>query len=72
MEEDAENAIRILKEHGYLNEQEDKPSGLTESIDKLTDKLPFLHQYPLPVKLLAIIFFSLAVIITVFFFINNH
>lgn len=72
MEEDAGNAVNILKEYGYLNEVEEKPSELTESLDKMTNKLPFLHQYPLQVKLLAIIFFTLAVIITVFFFKNNH
>ena len=72
MEEDAENAIRILREYGDLNDEDEKPSELTESLDKITDKLPFLHQYPLQVKLLAIVFFTLAVILTVFFFVNNH
>ena len=72
MEEDAENAISILKEYGDWNAEDEKPSELTESLDKMTGKLPFLHQYPLQVKLLAIVFFTLAVILTVFFFANNH
>ncbi len=71
-DDDVQKAIEVLKSNGYLNEVDEKPSELTESLDKITGKLPFLHQYPLQVKLLAIAFFTLAVILTIFFFANNH
>jgi len=71
-DDDIPKAIEVLQSNGYLNEEEEQPSAFTESLDNMTGKLPFLHQYPLQVKLLAIVFFILAVILTIFFFANNH
>ncbi len=65
-EEDTEQAVRVLKGYGYFKEEDEKQSEFAESVDKLTDKIPFLHQYPLQVKLLAIAFLILAIILIVF------
>ncbi len=65
-DDDIPKAIEILKEHGYLNEETEKPSKAADAIDKMTNKIPFLRPYPLQVKLLAIIFTILAISIVVF------
>ena len=69
-DDDTGKAIQVLKENGYLNEEAEKPSELTDAIDKLTDKVPFLHKYPLQVKLLAIISFILVIAVIIFFLRN--
>ncbi len=70
-DEDATFAIEVLKTNGYFNEKEENPSEFINSIDKVTGKIPFLHQYPLQVKILAIIFFMLAIGIVIFVLKNN-
>ena len=64
-EEDAEKAIRILKEYGYFKEETETPSRFTDSINKFTCKIPMLNKLPLQVRLLAIIFLVLALVMAV-------
>jgi hypothetical protein len=71
-DDDGPKAIEVLKSNGYFNEENEKPSQFINSIDKITGKLPFLHQYPLQVKIPAIIFFALAVCIVIFVLKNNR
>ena len=61
--EDIPKAIVVLKSNGYLKEEDDKPSELSQSLDQVTSSIPFLHKYPLQAKLLAIAFFMLSVVI---------
>ncbi len=64
-EEDAEKAIAILKEYGDLQKENKELPKLTESLNDANGRLPFLHQYPLQTKLLAVVFFILSVVIVV-------
>ena len=60
-EDDAQKAFQILRGFGYFQEENETPSPFDESLDRITGRLPFLQKYPLQVKLLAIIFFIIAV-----------
>jgi len=65
-EEDAEKAIQTLKVYGYFNEENEKPLNFIDALDKLTARIPLLSKSPLQVRLLAIIFLTLALVLITF------
>jgi hypothetical protein len=44
MEEDAEKAIAILKEGGYIKDNDFEPSGFDVKLYKYFSKIPFLNK----------------------------
>ena len=71
-EEDAEKAIQILKGYGYFKEENETPSKFTNSMDKFTNRIPLLNKLPLQVRLLAIVFMVLALVMVIAVYKNGH
>jgi hypothetical protein len=64
-EEEVPRAIEVLKGNEYFNEEKEEPSEFDESVEKLTNDIPFLDKLPLQAKLVAIVLFILAVVLII-------
>ncbi|MCG3165137.1 MAG: hypothetical protein POELPBGB_00898 [Bacteroidia bacterium] len=61
-ESDAEYATAILKEKGYIAEEENTPPAFLIKLEKFTSEIPFIKKYSFEVRLLL----TGAVLITIF------
>ena len=61
-ESDAERAIQILKEAGYIKEQDQSPSPFFSKLDKLTNKMPFIGKLSIELRYVILAAFILVVL----------
>lgn len=54
-EADVEQAIKILKSAGHLNEQEFEPSDFWKNVNLLTRDLPFMKRMPVELRLIILL-----------------
>lgn len=54
-ESDVEKAMEILKDAGYLREQDAQPSSFYTKLDKATSKIPFLKKLKFEIRLLIVL-----------------
>lgn len=65
-DDDVIRAIEVLKDNGYFNEEEEKPSELTGKIDRFSGKIPFLKKFSLQIRLTAIFFLIIAIVMAIY------
>ncbi len=71
LEHDAEQAILLLKQWGYLREEEvTPPNSLVTTFDLATKELPFLNKWPVELRFIAIIGVVLLIVALVYIW-NN-
>ena len=66
-ESDVERAVAILKEGGYLKNEEVKPSRLLSSINKASSKIPILKNLRIEIKLIIFLVLIASIIVGLFF-----
>jgi len=67
-ESDVPVAIEIMKEGGYLNEEEPKPSPLFTGFDNATAKLGLIGRLPAPVRMLVLFGIVVALVVGLIWF----
>lgn len=67
-EEDVANAIEILKEGGYLKDENLKTPKLPAILDKYTSKLPFLKKQKIEVRLFVLVAIIVTLAVCIFYF----
>jgi hypothetical protein len=72
-ESDSAKAIKILKDTGYINEQDLQPSKMWMQLDKSTSNIPLLNKLSVEIRVIIILTaFILLVIRIIFIFLEPN
>ena len=63
---DIARSIEVLKCNGYFNDETERPSEFTEAIDKYSGEIPFLKKFSLQIRLTAIFFLIIAIVMAIY------
>jgi hypothetical protein len=67
-ESDLKEATEILRQGGYIEENDIQPPKFISNLDRLTSKIPLLNRVQFEIRLMIIIAFSIGIIATVAYF----
>jgi hypothetical protein len=67
-ESDLQNAIAILKEGGYLTDEEAQPPKFLLKLDSTSSKIPFLNRLPLLFRLMILVSFFVGLTVSLFIY----
>jgi len=67
-ESDVEKTMKLLKEFGYLNDKEIKPSKFNMNFDRITSKIPYYNKMRLEIRLAIMVVIAVVAIVIIFYF----